>query len=225
MALVVGVLHHLSIEDCRRALAEIVHVVKPNAKALIMEDTDGTGLVRTTHNLDQGAFNTFESRMDVDDGRVLHYRIFLDIRQRSLLLFRLRASQKITMDEIELQDKSSGHGDLFIAEVGKQVPFDIKRFYFMGNVPVGGTRGAHAHKRTEQAVFCLRGSCTLLTDDGAATATTKLDSPKKGALLRSRVWHSLSDFSPDAVVLVVANEPYDEADYIHDHEAFLEYIK
>jgi hypothetical protein len=129
------------------------------------------------------------------------------------------------MDEIELQDRSSGYGDLFIAEVGKQVPFDIKRFYFMGNVPVGGTRGAHAHKRTEQAVFCLRGSCTLLTDDGAATATTKLDSPKKGALLRSRVWHSLSDFSPDAVVLVVANEPYDEADYIHDHEAFLEYIK
>src|SRR5262249_8678459 len=108
VALVVGVLHHLSIEDCRRALAEIVHVVKPNAKALIMEDTDSTGLVRTTHNLDQGAFNTFESRMDVDDGRVLHYRIFLDIRQRSLLLFRLRASQKITMDEIELQDKSSG---------------------------------------------------------------------------------------------------------------------
>lgn len=128
-------------------------------------------------------------------------------------------------DEFTLQTNGGPRGNLYIAEVAKQIPFDIKRFYLMTDVPPGGTRGTHAHKHTDQAVLCIHGSFNVLLDDGADKLTVRLDSPEKGLLLRSRVWHSLSDFSDGAIALVVASEIHDESDYIRDYEEFLAYIK
>lgn len=128
-------------------------------------------------------------------------------------------------DEIALESHGSDRGDLYVGEVGKHIPFVIRRFYIFTNVPPGSVRGAHAHKRTEQAVFCLNGSFQLLIDDGTTKKTRRIDTLSKGALLRSRVWHVLSDFSKDCVALVVASELYDEADYIRDYQEFLNHIR
>lgn len=128
-------------------------------------------------------------------------------------------------DEIKLESHGNDRGNLYVGEVGKQIPFIIQRFYIITNVPPGLMRGAHAHKKTEQAIFCLQGSFQLLTDDGTAEKTYRVDTVSKGTLLRSGVWHSMNDFSKDCVVLVVASEPYDETDYIHDYQAFLSYIR
>ena len=128
-------------------------------------------------------------------------------------------------DNILLQTNKNARGDLYIAEVAKHIPFDIKRFYVIMNVPPGEARGTHAHKHTEQALFCLKGSFELLTDDGTGKKKQKLDDPAKGASLPSRIWHSLYNFSEGSIALVVSSEPYDESDYIRDYRDFLEYVK
>lgn len=127
--------------------------------------------------------------------------------------------------EITLESHGGDRGDLYVGEVGKHIPFIIQRFYIFTNVPPDSVRGAHAHKRTEQAVFCLNGSFQLLIDDGTTKKTQRIDTLSKGMLLPSRVWHALSDFSKDCVALVVASEPYDETDYIRDYQEFLNYIR
>lgn len=128
-------------------------------------------------------------------------------------------------DDILLESHGSDRGNLYVGEVGKHIPFAIKRFYIFTNVPPDSVRGAHAHKRTEQAAFCLRGSFQLLVDDGTTKKTHHIDAISKGMLLRSKVWHVLRDFSRDCLALVVASEPYDEADYIRDYQEFLDHIR
>lgn len=127
--------------------------------------------------------------------------------------------------EVTLDSHKSRRGDLHVGEVGKHIPFVIQRFYVFTNVPPDSVRGAHAHKRTEQALFCLRGSLKLLIDDGVMKRMHAVDTLSKGILLRSKVWHVLSDFSKDCLALVFASEPYDEADYIRDYQEFLEHIR
>ena len=129
-----------------------------------------------------------------------------------------------TGSDILLDAHTSERGSLFVAEAGKQVPFVIKRFFIITDVPQGVSRGAHAHKKTEQAVFCLRGSFALLCDDGVSVSESKLSALSRGVLLSSRVWHVMKDFSPDALLLIVASEHYDEADYLRDYQAFKDYV-
>ncbi|MCX6712809.1 MAG: FdtA/QdtA family cupin domain-containing protein [Candidatus Vogelbacteria bacterium] len=112
-------------------------------------------------------------------------------------------------------------GLLCIGEGSKNIPFEIKRFYFItGLSQAGAVRGKHAHRKISQAIFCLNGSFDLFLDDGKNTQTIQLNDPAQGILLGPLLWHTMTDFSPDCVILVVADSPYLATDYIRDYSEF-----
>lgn len=105
-------------------------------------------------------------------------------------------------------------------EQHRTVPFEIRRVYYVYGTHSGVRRGFHAHHRTQQFAICVSGSCSFLMDDGHGTATVTLDRPTVGLLVPAMVWHEMYDFSPDCVLVMVASEPYDEADYIRSRSEF-----
>lgn len=112
-------------------------------------------------------------------------------------------------------------GSLIALEANKIVPFDIKRVYYIFDTKPGVSRGFHAHKQLKQVVICLAGFCRMLLDDGHNKKEILLDSPKSGLLIEGLIWREMHDFSPDCVLLVLASEYYDEADYIRNYDDFL----
>lgn len=113
-----------------------------------------------------------------------------------------------------------------IAVIEKQVvPFEIKRVYYLFDVPSSSSRGGHAHKTLQQLLIPLSGSFDVILKDGKNTQTVTLNKPDKGLLIRSNTWRELENFSSGAVCLVVASEVFDEADYIRDFGKFLDYVK
>jgi len=114
-------------------------------------------------------------------------------------------------------------GSLLVVE-GMKIPFAIQRVYVMSGIEEKGVvRGNHAHKKTDQAIFCVRGSFVLHLDDGKTTQSIKMTNQTDGVRLGPTLWHFMSDFTPDGVALVVASAPYDESDYIRDYEEFKKY--
>lgn len=116
-------------------------------------------------------------------------------------------------------------GQLVSLEELKNIPFEIRRVYYMYDTGAGVRRGFHAHKSLRQVLICVHGSCRVLLDDGHEKATVLLDKPNEGLVLDSCVWREMFDFSADAVLMVLASELYDEADYIRDYDAFLRYLE
>ena len=120
------------------------------------------------------------------------------------------------------------HGDdrgmLVAIEEMKDIPFDIKRVYYMYDTIEGVRRGFHAHKCLQQILIPIHGTCKIHLDDGTETAEVVLDKPYEGLYISNDVWREMYDFSPDAVLMVLASEFYDEKDYIRDYDKFLEYI-
>lgn len=117
-------------------------------------------------------------------------------------------------------------GHLIIAEVGKHIPFEIRRVYFITNMfRDRSTRGKHAHKKLEQYIFCLNGSCVIELDDGKKKQKITMRDQRFGVKLGPMLWHVMKRFSKDCVLLVVANDHYDESDYIRDYEEFLKLAK
>ncbi len=121
----------------------------------------------------------------------------------------------------------SPHGDsrgqLIALEEFKEIPFSVKRVYYIYDTAPGVTRGFHAHKSLEQVLICIHGSCKIRLDNGRETAVVPLDKPSEGLYIGHDMWREMFDFSPDAVLLVLASELYDEADYIRDYDEFLKY--
>lgn len=116
-------------------------------------------------------------------------------------------------------------GNLVIGEALKNVPFKIKRFYFINDLfNKIAERGKHAHKKLEQIIFCVNGSFKLNLDDGKTKQSVVMDSPYFGIKLGPLLWHTMSDFSKDCVLLVVANDYYKESDYIRNYEEFKKVI-
>ncbi len=113
-------------------------------------------------------------------------------------------------------------GNLAIAQGEKDIPFPIKRTYWINklNRPEA-VRGKHAHIELEQVIVCLNGSFTLHLDDGAKKQDIIMDSPYRGVILGKMLWHKMTDFSKDCVILVLAGDVYKEADYIRNYEDFL----
>ena len=112
-------------------------------------------------------------------------------------------------------------GNLVAIESAIDVPFDIKRvFYIFGTSP-GTNRGVHSHHRTRQYLIALNGSCKVSLDNGFENKIYTLDDPSIGLLQDTYIWGAMHDFSPDCVLLVLASEGYDADDYIHDYEEFL----
>lgn len=124
---------------------------------------------------------------------------------------------------IELPRITDPRGNLTVAEALNHVPFDIRRAYWVYDVPGGESRGGHAHKRLKQLLIALSGSFTVTLDDGHERQTFLLNHPWQGLVIETGIWRTLDDFSSGAVCLVLASEPYDEEDYIYDYQEFLSY--
>ena len=125
---------------------------------------------------------------------------------------------------IELPRVSDPRGNLTFAEEQQLVPFDIKRAYWVYDVPAGESRGGHAHKRLQQLVIAVNGSFTVTLDNGYERRSVLLNHPWQGLVIDVNTWRTLDDFSSGAVCLVLASEHYDEDDYIYDYDEFLKYI-
>lgn len=120
---------------------------------------------------------------------------------------------------------SSRKGDICVAENGETIPFDVKRLYYLYDVPGGMSRGGHAHKALYQLIVAASGSFTVTLNDGKVKRSFMLNRPYQGLLVKPGIWRDLDDFSSGSVCLVLASEKYDESDYIREYEEFLEYRK
>lgn len=126
---------------------------------------------------------------------------------------------------IDLPKIADLRGNLTVAEGSCLVPFDIKRAYWVYDVPGGESRGGHAHKRLKQFVIALSGSFDVTLDDGTEKQTYHLNHPYQGLLIDTGIWRTLDDFSSGAVCLVLASEHFEEDDYIYDYDEFLKYVR
>ena len=125
---------------------------------------------------------------------------------------------------INLPKITDPRGNLTVAEGAGVVPFDIKRAYWVYDVPGGESRGGHAHKRLRQLVVALSGSFTVTLDNGYERRTVLLNHPWQGLVIETNTWRTLDDFSSGAVCLVLASDHFEEDDYIYDYDEFLKYI-
>ena len=116
-------------------------------------------------------------------------------------------------------------GQLTAIEALKDLPFEIKRVYYIYDTLPGVRRGFHAHKNLQQVLLCVNGSCKIHLDDGTDTAEITLDKPNEGLYIANNMWREMYDFSEGAVLLVLASQYYDEADYIRNYDAFMQMIK
>ena len=118
---------------------------------------------------------------------------------------------------------SDRKGNLSVVGNGKDVPFEVRRVYYLYDVPGGECRGGHAHKALYQLVVAASGSFSVTLDDVKDKRTFVLNRPYQGLLVLPGMWRTLDDFSSGSVCLVLASEKYDEEDYIRDYDEFLNY--
>ena len=111
-------------------------------------------------------------------------------------------------------------GSLVALEAQRTVPFDVKRVYYIFGTKAGVSRGFHAHRALQQVAVCVTGKCRMVLDDGLQREEVWLDSPTKGLLIGDLVWREMHDFSDDCVLLVLADQHYNESDYIRSYEEF-----
>lgn len=126
---------------------------------------------------------------------------------------------------LQLQTHGDERGSLVALEEGVNIPFPVKRVYYLFNTKNGIHRGFHAHKTLKQVAITVRGSCRFILDDGNEKVDVLLDNPAQGLLIESFLWREMYGFSEDCVLMVLADQLYDEADYIRDYNKFLEEIK
>lgn len=112
-------------------------------------------------------------------------------------------------------------GSLIALENGHNLPFDVKRVYYIYGTKEGVSRGFHAHRNLKQMLIAVRGSVTVRCEYGEQTKEYTLNRPDEGLLIEGLVWREMHDFSPDCVLVVLADEYYSESDYIRDYETFL----
>ncbi len=120
------------------------------------------------------------------------------------------------------------HGDergkLIAIEEQNDIPFIIKRVYYVYDTVSDARRGYHAHKNLQQILICVKGSCKILLDNGHEKTVVLLDKADEGLYLANNIWREMFDFSEDAVLMVLASEKYNEKDYIRDYDEFIRFI-
>lgn len=126
---------------------------------------------------------------------------------------------------IPLQTHGDDRGSLIALEEGINIPFPVKRVYYLFNTKEGVRRGYHAHKTLKQVAIVVRGSCRFVLDDGKEKVEVLVDNPAKGLLIESFMWREMYDFSDDCVLMVLADQLYEESDYIRDYDDFIAYAK
>ncbi|MBQ7203833.1 MAG: WxcM-like domain-containing protein [Eubacterium sp.] len=122
------------------------------------------------------------------------------------------------------QPHGDDRGQLIALEEMIDIPFKIKRVYYMYDTKEGVVRGYHAHKSLEQILVCIHGSCKVRLDNGKEKKVVLLEKPYEGLYIANNIWREMYDFSSDAVLLVFASELYNEDDYIRDYNEFLNFI-
>lgn len=133
---------------------------------------------------------------------------------------RFKKSRIFDCTMIELNRHQRPQGNLTVVQDNVDVPFDVKRCYYLYDVPGGESRGAHAHRKLYQLIVAVSGSFSVTLDDGRVRRTFTLNRPYQGLLVVPGIWRTLDDFSSGSVCLVLASEPYDPQDYIRDYEEF-----
>lgn len=123
------------------------------------------------------------------------------------------------------QSHGDERGQLVALEEFRDIPFRIKRVYYMYDTAPGVVRGKHAHKSLEQILVCIHGSCKIKLDNGYETKIVPLEKPYEGLYVANNMWHEMYDFSDGAVLMVLASELYNEDDYIRDYDEFLKMVK
>ena len=124
----------------------------------------------------------------------------------------------------KLKTYTDSRGSLTIVEEGHEVPFKIQRVYWIHGVPQGEERGWHSNKISSEYVIAVNGSVEITLEDKDGRHTYLLDSREKGLLIPPDTWDEIRNFSPDAVLLVLASHSYDETAYINSYEEFLQHI-
>lgn len=148
--------------------------------------------------------------------------IYTIIKNLKIILMRTSSVYDCTMIELD-KHHSDRKGNLTVVENLKTVPFDVKRAYYLYDVPGGESRGGHAHKELSQLIIAASGSFTVTLDDGNVKRTFHLNRPYQGLYIVPGIWRTLDDFSSGSVCLVLASNGYDEGDYIRDYDKFLEF--
>jgi len=116
-------------------------------------------------------------------------------------------------------------GSLISLEQNKNIPFEIKRVYYIYGNSENIRRGFHAHKKLQQVAICINGSCEIMIDNGKEKEIVILNSPNKGLLIQNMIWREMYNFSEDCILMVLADDFYDESDYIRNYEEFKEGVK
>jgi len=134
--------------------------------------------------------------------------------------------EELNMQVIKYMFQPHGdeRGQLIALEEFNDIPFRIKRIYYMYDTVEGVRRGLHAHKSLEQILVCINGSCKVLLDNGKEKKVIPLEKPYEGLYIANDMWREMFDFSNDAVLLVLASEVYDESDYIRNYDEFFKMV-
>lgn len=115
-------------------------------------------------------------------------------------------------------------GSLIAIEEQQDIPFAIRRIYYIFGTQEGVRRGLHAHRQLQQVMVCLNGSCMLLLDDGREKVNLTMDSKSRGIWLDRMIWHEMYGFSTDCILLVLASDHYNESDYIRVYDEFQQLV-
>ena len=135
--------------------------------------------------------------------------------------------EKFSVNDCSVLDLNKHHsdrkGNLTVVQNGVTVPFDIKRVYYLYDVPGGESRGSHAHRELSQLIVAASGSFRVVLDDGSTKRAFVLNRPYQGLLVKPGIWRDLDDFSSGAVCMVLASEVYQPEDYIRDYDEFISF--
>ena len=126
---------------------------------------------------------------------------------------------------LNFTEKGDERGKLVIVEGNQDVPFEIKRLFYIYGSDRDVVRGKHANRDSEFVLINVSGTSKVMVTDGKEKQIVELTKPRQGVYLPKLVWKEMYDFSPDAVLMVLASELYDESDYIRNYDDFLEFVK
>jgi oxalate decarboxylase/phosphoglucose isomerase-like protein (cupin superfamily) len=125
---------------------------------------------------------------------------------------------------IDIPKINNTKGNIGVVE-NDTIPFDVKRVYYLFDVPSGAKRGGHAHKKLKQVLIAISGSFDVVLKDGKSKEIVTLNRPDKGLLIENNIWRELENFSSGSVCLVLASEEFSEADYIRNYKDYLSFLK
>lgn len=121
---------------------------------------------------------------------------------------------------VELPLNHRNKGNLTAVENGESIPFDVRRIYYLYDIPAGESRGGHAHKQLQQLIVAASGSFSVVLSDGKVKRTFTMNRPFNGLFIPAGIWRELEDFSSGSVCLVLASREFDEEDYIRDYQEY-----